>query len=425
MNGLRGFSRWFVEQSNKFVRGGGPQQPMEPPYDANTPAEGQQVMDPFNHGDKKYGGRQPYRSRAEIEAEERQAQYQAQQEQRQQAAVYGHQQPQYHPQQQEPMQQAGAYQQGYQQPQQQEPMQQAGAYQQGYQQPQQQEPMQQAGGYQQGYQQPQQQEPMQQAGGYQQGYQQPQQQEPMQQGGGYQQGYQQPQQQEPMQQAGGYQQGYQQPQYQGQQAAYQQPQASNVVTFPGMQSTPEGMVYAHVEYIMYLYKRDECRKVIERIRSNASVFLNMEAIEQISDRQRCVDILSGAAYALGCKLNKLSNNGIYLISSPSVHVVKDKEQPKENVNSNYGFARQSYGSEMQHQPMMDGQPSMVSSAPVQPASYPMDGQENRAVSGGFSSGTPTQRFQKQQGLDGTFGSIMAGSHTSVTRAIHTKYEGHN
>ena len=403
MNVLRGVSRWVADKGNQFLRGGGPQQPMEPVYDPGTLAEGQYVMDPFNNGDQKYGGRQLYRSNAEREAEERQAQYQAQQEQRQQAGAYGYHQPQYRQQQapQESMQQPGGYQQGYHQQQapQQEPMQQAGGYQQGYQQPQQQVP---------------QQESMQQAGGYQQGYQQPQQQVP---------------QQEPMQQAGGYQQSYQQPQqqpqYQAQQAGYQQqnyqqPQASNVVTFPGMQSTPDGMVYAHVEYIMFLYKRDECRKVIERIRSNASVFLNMEAIDKISDRQRCVDILSGAAYALGCKLNKLSNNGIYLISSPSVHVVLENDQAK----ANYGFARQSYGQEIQ-QPVVDGQAAAPKASVDQAPSYPMDGEEERAVSGGFTSGSPTQRFQMQQGMSGSFGTFMAGSHTSVNRAIHPNYEGQN
>ncbi len=102
-----------------------------------------------------------------------------------------------------------------------------------------------------------------------------------------------------------------------QQAAYQQPQESNVVNFPGQQ-TP-----SHVEYVMLLRSRNECTKVIEYIKTSASVFLNMEYIANESERQRCVDMLSGAAYTLGCQLHKISNRGIYLIASPNVRVMID------------------------------------------------------------------------------------------------------
>ena len=111
-----------------------------------------------------------------------------------------------------------------------------------------------------------------------------------------------------------------------QQAPYQQPpqdayqqQESNIVNFPGQQAaTP-----THVEYVILLRSRNECTKVIEYIKTNASVFLNMEYIANESERQRCVDMLSGAAYTLGCQLHKISNRGIYLISSPYVRVMID------------------------------------------------------------------------------------------------------
>jgi FtsZ-interacting cell division protein YlmF len=105
---------------------------------------------------------------------------------------------------------------------------------------------------------------------------------------------------------------------QGPQAAYQQPQESNVVNFPGQQVAP-----THVEYVILLRSRNECTKVIEYIKTNASVFMNMEYIANESERQRCVDMLSGAAYTLGCQLHKISNRGIYLISSPYVRVMID------------------------------------------------------------------------------------------------------
>lgn len=110
------------------------------------------------------------------------------------------------------------------------------------------------------------------------------------------------------------------------QTAYQQP--SNILPFPGMIRGPEGNLYAHVEYIVLLRSRNECTRIIEYIKANASVFLNMEFIANDSERQRCVDMLSGAAYTLGCRLNKISQRGVYLISSPSVYVVLDPAMQK-------------------------------------------------------------------------------------------------
>ena len=327
---FRKVSQWLTDKGDQFVRGGGPQeQPMDSAYDYGTETEGRRVMDPFNDGDQKYGGRQPYRSRADLEAEAaRQAQLQAQQE----AEAYQAQLQAQYQAQQEQMQQTAAYQ-----------------AQQGYQQPYQAQP-----------------EQMQQTASYQ------------------------------------AQQGYQQPM-----------QGSNVVTFPGMQSTPEGMVYAHVEYIVQLCSRNECRKVIDYIRTNASVFLNMEMIADGSERQRCVDMLSGAAYALGCALNKISPRGVYLISSPSVRVMMDNATQKLAASPEVrGFARQSYGQETVQQPQpASQQPYAAEEEPEEPIQ-----------TGGFSSGSPTQRFQSQgaQGMSVSFGTAMAGSHTSMHRAINAQ-----
>ena len=91
-------------------------------------------------------------------------------------------------------------------------------------------------------------------------------------------------------------------------------------SFPVQQPLVTG---SHKEYVVLLRSRNECKDVIAYIKANASVFLNMEFIASDNERQRCVDMLSGAAYTLGCALNKISPRGIYLISSPSVEVVLD------------------------------------------------------------------------------------------------------
>lgn len=190
------------------------------------------------------------------------------------------------------------------------------------------------------------------------------------------------------------------------QAAYVQPQASNVVPFPGMQRSPEGSLYAHVEYIVLLRNRNECKDVIAYIKTNASVFLNMEFIASDNERQRCVDMLSGAAYTLGCALNRISPRGIYLISSPSVRVVLDPAMQKfASTTEQQGFVRQRYEAEgrtYQERPAEQEQPT----AHQQPVSA-------------FSTGSPTTRFQAQgtQRMPTSFGSVMAGNATGIYQPV--------
>ena len=193
-----------------------------------------------------------------------------------------------------------------------------------------------------------------------------------------------------------------QPPY-GQQQGYGQ-QTSNVVPFPGMQRAADGSVYAHVEYIVLLRSRNECKDVIAYIKTNASVFLNMEFIASDSERQRCVDMLSGAAYTLGCALNKISPRGIYLISSPSVRVVLDPAMQKfTSAPEAQGYARQHYEG--------DG----YRYGGYQQAAEP----ESQQPVAGFSSGSPTTRFQAQgtQRMPASFGSMMAGGATGAYTAV--------
>ena len=209
--------------------------------------------------------------------------------------------------------------------------------------------------------------------------------------------------QQPVQQAQAAQQAPQMQQPAQQQPAYQQ--QGNVVQFPGMHSSMDGSVYAHVEYIVLMRSRHECKDVIAYMKANASVFLNMEFIASDSERQRCVDMLSGAAYTLGCELNKISPRGIYLISSPSVRVVLDPAMQKfTSVPEAQGFVRQRYDSE----PVQQGysQPQVEEAQPQQPMS-------------GFSAGSPTTRFQAQgaQTMPTSFGSVMAGNATGMYQPV--------
>lgn len=337
MNMFKKISRWAADKSDIFVRGGAPREEeqaydMDPSqtdaYEAADDAR-REMMDPFGDGDRKYGGRQPYRSRADLEAEAMQKAAQQQQEQyAQQQQQYAQQQQQYAQQQYSQQQEQYAQQQQYAQ-----------------------------------------------------------------------------QEQYVQQQQYAQQEQYAQQQQYVQQQEQQYTQPGNVVTFPGMQTAGDGTVYAHVEYIVQLTSRSQCRTVIDYIRTNASVFLNMEEIDNPSERQRCVDMLSGAAYALGCALNRISPQGVYLISSPSVRVMMDNATQRMAAAPEVrSFARQSY------------EPQQPSYATRQ--TMPEEAESVR--SGGFSSGSPTQRFQSQgaQAMPVSFGTAMAGSLTSTHRAVH-------
>ncbi len=166
-----------------------------------------------------------------------------------------------------------------------------------------------------------------------------------------QQPYQQPAPQQQQQPYQGYpqegypnQEGYQSP-YAGSFARQTQPQqrparpvapnVEKVVPFPGVMSDAAGNTYAHELQILQLRDRDECRAIIEYLKNNCTVALNMDNIASDTEKQRCVDMLSGAAYTLNCNISRISTRGVYLITPESVRVQQDEATRRLN-----GAARQ-------------------------------------------------------------------------------------
>ncbi len=178
-------------------------------------------------------------------------------------------------------------------------------------------------------------------------------------------------------------------------------QTSNVVPFPGMQKAPDGNIYAHTEYVLLLRSRNECTTIIQYIKTNASVFLDMEFIASDTERQRCVDMLSGAAYTLGCQINRISARGIYLISSPTVYLVVDpalrravttpetSSFVRQSYEGGYGLGRQSTGG-------YAGQGFSAAGQTGEPP-RPRFGQTQ-----GYDTGNSPQRMGR------SFGDVMAG-----------------
>ena len=212
------------------------------------------------------------------------------------------------------------------------------------------------------------------------GYQQPQQ------GTGYQQpaGYQQPmdayQQNQPYQGTGyqgtGYQGGWQQqPQQQGgwqdqgawnqdaswgtNQTSWQSSQAApnNISYFPGAFVGNDGRAYSHVERLALVTQVPSCYRIIEFMRNGESVIVNTEMINDPAETDRCLDMLYGAARALGCTLTRISSQKeIYLLSPETVMVVpydgirrmSDQEinarwPDPDAMNDRYGYGRSQQG----------------------------------------------------------------------------------
>ena len=363
---FRKIGGWLTEQSDHFIQGASAPQrrgyygsqkaedaysgtgAQQPDAEGDDSAEPTVSVDPFGHGEGDYGGRVPYRSKYDREPEPAP-----------QPAV---QQPQ------------APFQPAVQQPTMVRPGQQNAWMQGTHQQvPVQPQPPQ-----------PPQPQAQQQQQAWPQGAQQPQPQP-------------QQQPQKPQQPPQAWPQGAQQPQ---QAYPYGVQQPNNVVPFPGMQPAPDGSYYAHVEYVVSIHSRNECKNVIAFMKANASVFLNMEFIASDSERLRCVDLLSGAAYTLGCKLNKISLRGIYLISSPSVNVILDAATKRvSSTSETQGFVRQRYDGEG-----YAAYPGYEAQQRPEPARQP-------PVSG-FSSGSPTTRFQAQgtqRNPPASFGDVMTGN----------------
>ncbi|MGN1021653.1 MAG: cell division protein SepF [Aristaeellaceae bacterium] len=83
-----------------------------------------------------------------------------------------------------------------------------------------------------------------------------------------------------------------------------------------------GRAYSHVERVAQVTQVPSCYRIIEFMRNGESVIVNTEMINDPAETDRCLDMLYGAACALGCTLTRISSQKeIYLISPETVMVV--------------------------------------------------------------------------------------------------------
>ncbi|MDO4483369.1 MAG: cell division protein SepF [Clostridia bacterium] len=103
-----------------------------------------------------------------------------------------------------------------------------------------------------------------------------------------------------------------------------QPRQDNIsylnVNFTGS----DGRGYVGVERAVLLAGISDCNRVIEYMRNNESVILNMDNIADDKEVQRCLDFVSGAAFTLEYTVTKLSRSKrIYMLSPAVILVLTD------------------------------------------------------------------------------------------------------
>ncbi len=115
------------------------------------------------------------------------------------------------------------------------------------------------------------------------------------------------------------------------------PEVDNMVEFKNIRQRTEPTPSAdHLQHtvIHYLREMSDCKDIIDDLLDDKQVILNIEDTDE-SIKQRAIDTIYGASYALGAKLRRASR-ATYIIAPSSV-VINDTDdaQQERRSNSNY------------------------------------------------------------------------------------------
>ncbi len=117
------------------------------------------------------------------------------------------------------------------------------------------------------------------------------------------------------------------------------PEVDNMVEFKNIRQRTEPTASAdHLQHtvIHYLREMSDCKDIIDDLLDDKQVILNIEDTDD-SVKQRAIDTIYGASYALGAKLRRASR-ATYIIAPSSV-VINDtddaQQERRSGSNSNY------------------------------------------------------------------------------------------
>ena len=93
----------------------------------------------------------------------------------------------------------------------------------------------------------------------------------------------------------------------------------------------------HIQHtvIHYLREMSDCKDIIDDLLDDKQVILNVEDTDN-SVKQRAIDTIYGASYALGAKLRRASR-ATYIIAPSSV-VINDTDDEEEQRRPSGGYA---------------------------------------------------------------------------------------
>ena len=130
--------------------------------------------------------------------------------------------------------------------------------------------------------------------------------------------------------------GYQ-PQFQPQQPAPQPTQQSqqppvpdNISYMPGGIIGKDGKEYLHTVRIAQITGVPDCYLLMQSMRNNESVIVNLDLVPDAVEIDRCLDLLFGACYALQCSFNHVSTRNIYLLTPGTVQVENVESLRRQN-----------------------------------------------------------------------------------------------
>ena len=82
----------------------------------------------------------------------------------------------------------------------------------------------------------------------------------------------------------------------------------------------DGTAYAMAIRLTQPLSTSRCYRIIEFMRNGEAVLVNMELMQDAIECDRCLDLLYGAAYAMGYTFTRVANRVLYLIAPQTVNV---------------------------------------------------------------------------------------------------------
>ena len=181
-----------------------------------------------------------------------------------------------------------------------------------------------------------------------------------------------------------------------------QQQAPDNISFMPGNYVDGSRAYVHVERITQLVSFQACYRIIEFMKTGESVIVNTESIPNEAEVIRCIDMLSGAAYTLGCSITKITTvKRAYLISPPTVQVLADVFIKRMSDRRNEDGARRRTGRYADEPSRSYGEETAYSPNAYAQSSYGQGGYEQpQQMAAGYGSYAPAQDFGQTSAYQG-------------------------